>query len=91
MQEMFYSLHGEGLNAGRPAVFWRFSECEFWSGGERDRATAACNFCEADFVGSMETTAADAKIPVRWQRQAYCLRHPRWRLSLQTHNLVGIS
>lgn len=49
--EIFYSLQGEGRHAGRPAVFCRFSGCNLWSGRERDRATAACNFCDTDFVG----------------------------------------
>jgi len=48
---MFYSLQGEGRHAGRAAVFCRFAGCNLWSGRERDRATAACNFCDTDFVG----------------------------------------
>ncbi len=51
VKEMFYSLQGEGRHAGRPAVFCRFTGCNLWSGRERDRATAACNFCDTDFVG----------------------------------------
>lgn len=51
VKEMFYSLQGEGRQAGRPAVFCRFAGCNLWSGRERDRATAACNFCDTDFVG----------------------------------------
>jgi 7-carboxy-7-deazaguanine synthase len=51
VKEMFYSLQGEGHHAGRPAVFCRFAGCNLWSGRERDRATAACNFCDTDFVG----------------------------------------
>lgn len=51
IKEMFYSLQGEGRHAGRPAVFCRFSGCNLWNGLERDRATAACNFCDTDFVG----------------------------------------
>jgi 7-carboxy-7-deazaguanine synthase (Cx14CxxC type) len=52
VKEMFYSLQGEGRHAGRPAVFCRFSGCNLWSGRESDRATAACNFCDTDFVGT---------------------------------------
>ena len=48
---MFYTLQGEGAQAGRPAVFLRFAGCNLWSGLERDRATAICNFCDTDFVG----------------------------------------
>ena len=51
VKEMFYSLQGEGRHAGRPAVFCRFTGCNLWSGREHDRATAACNFCDTDFVG----------------------------------------
>jgi 7-carboxy-7-deazaguanine synthase len=51
VKEMFYSLQGEGRHAGRPAVFCRFAGCNLWSGREMDRATAACNFCDTDFVG----------------------------------------
>src|SRR3954467_13779650 len=52
VKEIFYTLQGEGANAGRPAVFCRFSGCNLWSGREEDRATAACKFCDTDFVGT---------------------------------------
>lgn len=51
VKEIFYSLQGEGHHAGRPAVFCRFAGCNLWSGREQDRPTAACNFCDTDFVG----------------------------------------
>lgn len=51
VKEMFYSLQGEGRHTGRPAVFCRFAGCNLWSGREADRASAACNFCDTDFVG----------------------------------------
>ena len=51
VKERFYTLQGEGIRAGRPAVFCRFAGCNLWSGREDDRATAACNFCDTDFVG----------------------------------------
>jgi 7-carboxy-7-deazaguanine synthase (Cx14CxxC type) len=51
VKEIFYSLQGEGRHAGRPAVFCRFAGCNLWSGRESDRVTAACNFCDTDFVG----------------------------------------
>jgi 7-carboxy-7-deazaguanine synthase len=51
VKEIFYTLQGEGANAGRPAVFCRFSGCNLWTGREQDRATAVCNFCDTDFVG----------------------------------------
>ena len=52
VKEVFYTLQGEGANAGRPAVFCRFSGCNLWSGREEDRAQAACRFCDTDFVGT---------------------------------------
>ena len=52
VKEIFYTLQGEGAQAGRPAVFCRFAGCNLWSGLERDRAQAACNFCDTDFVGT---------------------------------------
>lgn len=51
VKEIFYTLQGEGANAGRPAVFCRFSGCNLWSGREADRAKATCQFCDTDFVG----------------------------------------
>lgn len=51
IKEIFYTLQGEGANAGRPAVFCRFSGCNLWSGRESDRAAAVCKFCDTDFVG----------------------------------------
>src|SRR5436190_15413568 len=52
VKEIFYTLQGEGANTGRPAVFCRFAGCNLWSGREEDRATAVCNFCDTDFVGT---------------------------------------
>jgi 7-carboxy-7-deazaguanine synthase (Cx14CxxC type) len=52
VKEIFLTLQGEGLQAGRPAVFCRFSGCNLWSGREMDRATAVCRFCDTDFVGT---------------------------------------
>jgi 7-carboxy-7-deazaguanine synthase (Cx14CxxC type) len=52
VKEIFYTLQGEGAQAGTPAVFCRFSGCNLWSGREEDRAGAACNFCDTDFVGT---------------------------------------
>lgn len=51
VKEIFYTLQGEGRNAGRAAVFCRFAGCNLWSGRERDRANAICSFCDTDFVG----------------------------------------
>ncbi|MDO6824732.1 7-carboxy-7-deazaguanine synthase [Marinobacter sp. 1_MG-2023] len=52
VKEAFYTLQGEGAQAGRAAVFCRFSKCNLWTGREKDRATAVCNFCDTDFVGT---------------------------------------
>jgi 7-carboxy-7-deazaguanine synthase (Cx14CxxC type) len=52
VKEVFRTLQGEGRQAGRAAVFLRFSRCNLWSGHERDRASAVCRFCDTDFVGT---------------------------------------
>jgi hypothetical protein len=52
VKEMFLTLQGEGVHAGRRAVFVRFAGCNLWTGREVDRATAICRFCDTDFVGT---------------------------------------
>lgn len=52
VNEIFYSLQGEGLRAGSPAVFLRFSGCNLWSGREEDRSDADCPWCDTDFRGT---------------------------------------
>jgi len=52
VKEIFYTLQGEGVNAGTAAVFCRFAGCNLWSGREADRSAAACRFCDTDFVGT---------------------------------------
>lgn len=52
IKEIFYTLQGEGNHAGRPAVFCRFAGCNLWTGREEDRASAICQFCDTDFVGT---------------------------------------
>lgn len=52
VKEMFLTLQGEGIRAGRRAVFIRFAGCNLWSGREQDRAEAICHFCDTDFVGT---------------------------------------
>lgn len=68
VKEIFYTLQGEGANAGTPAVFCRFSGCNLWTGREEDRAAAICQFCDTQFVGTdgdgggkFETSEALAK------------------------------
>ena len=153
VKEIFYTLQGEGANAGRPSVFCRFAGCNLWTGREQDRASAVCTFCDTDFVGTdgegggkfanaealadaieatwasgtkdseLKITAGDelklvfpqtkAK-PDRFEKlafknfylqamdgpeteanvkaaTAYCLAHPQWKLSLQTHKMIGIA
>lgn len=75
VKEIFYTLQGEGRNAGRAAVFCRFAGCNLWSGRETDRASAVCTFCDTDFVGTNGTgggrfaTAADlaAAVAAAWE------------------------
>lgn len=52
IKEIFYTLQGEGLHSGRPAVFCRFSGCNLWTGRELDRSEAICRFCDTDFRGT---------------------------------------
>jgi len=51
VKEIFYTLQGEGAQAGRAAVFCRFAGCNLWSGREQDRSAAVCRFCDTDFAG----------------------------------------
>ncbi len=53
-KEIFYTLQGEGAQAGRAAVFCRFAGCNLWSGREEDRAAAICKFCDTDFIGTSD-------------------------------------
>lgn len=52
VKEIYYTLQGEGARTGRAAVFLRFAGCNLWNGQESDRASAACRFCDTDFVGT---------------------------------------
>jgi 7-carboxy-7-deazaguanine synthase (Cx14CxxC type) len=52
MKEIYYTLQGEGARTGRAAVFLRFAGCNLWTGREEDRASATCDFCDTDFVGT---------------------------------------
>lgn len=77
VKEIFYTLQGEGAQAGRAAVFCRFAGCNLWSGLERDRSRAVCQFCDTDFVGTGpdggKFKGADAladAIAARWPQDA---------------------
>lgn len=74
VKEIFYTLQGEGRQAGRAAVFCRFSGCNLWSGREQDRSSAICQFCDTDFVGVgpdggkfADAEALAARIAATWQ------------------------
>lgn len=77
VKEIFYTLQGEGAQAGRPSVFCRFTGCNLWSGREQDRSKAVCDFCDTDFIGTdgqnggKFTTAAElaARIASFWPKQ----------------------
>jgi 7-carboxy-7-deazaguanine synthase len=87
IKEIFYTLQGEGAQAGRAAVFCRFSGCNLWSGREGDRANAVCQFCDTDFVGvdgknggkfdSAETVAS--AIDREWRRDSADSVQSAWR------------
>lgn len=74
VKEIFLTLQGEGMQAGRRAVFLRFAGCNLWSGLERDRAEAQCRFCDTDFVGMdgenggrYDAVALADKVAALWQ------------------------
>lgn len=74
VKEIFLTLQGEGMQAGRRAVFLRFAGCNLWSGREEDRAEAQCRFCDTDFVGMdgenggrYEATALADRVAALWQ------------------------
>ena len=64
VKEIFYTLQGEGANTGRPAVFCRFAGCNLWSGVERDRTNAICQFCDTDFVWNSTMDVGKFSSPV---------------------------
>ena len=73
VKEIFLTLQGEGVHAGRRAVFLRFSGCNLWTGREEDRASAICQFCDTDFVGvdgknggRYDAEALAAKVAALW-------------------------
>ena len=74
VKEIFLTLQGEGMQAGRRAVFLRFAGCNLWTGREQDRATAQCRFCDTDFVGldgenggRYEAAALAGKVAALWE------------------------
>ena len=83
VKEIFYTLQGEGLQAGMPAVFCRFAGCNLWSGREQDRATAVCQFCDTEFVGTdgvgggkfADATQLAGAIASLWPKADHAHRH----------------
>jgi 7-carboxy-7-deazaguanine synthase (Cx14CxxC type) len=79
VKEIFYTLQGEGANAGRPAVFCRFAGCNLWNGRESGRSRAVCQFCDTDFVGTggpgggsfATSSALTAAISAAWRGGAH--------------------
>jgi 7-carboxy-7-deazaguanine synthase len=87
VKEIFYTLQGEGLHAGRPAVFCRFAGCNLWSGREADRASAICRFCDTEFVGTDGTLGGKyAKAQALAQRIASL-----WPTTARDHRYVVLT
>ncbi|WP_137895680.1 7-carboxy-7-deazaguanine synthase [Ramlibacter sp. 2FC] len=87
VKEIFYTLQGEGAQAGMPAVFCRFAGCNLWSGREEDRAEAVCRFCDTDFVGTDGTLGG--KYP---DAQALADRiEAQWPAGDRAHRLVVLT
>lgn len=84
VKEVFYTLQGEGLQAGKPAVFCRFAGCNLWSGREVDRASAVCRFCDTDFVGTDGTLGGKFETADRLADQIESL----WPSGDRRHRLV---
>lgn len=68
VKEIYYTLQGEGMNAGRAAVFCRFAGCNLWSGLEKDRDDAQCSFCDTEFVGTDGPGGGRFKTPAELAR-----------------------
>ena len=84
VKEIYYTLQGEGTQAGRAAVFCRFTSCNLWTGREKDRKRAVCQFCDTDFVGTAGLgggrfkTAVDLAdaVTATWQARAHARAIP---------------
>src|SRR5688572_25067713 len=75
------------MHAGRPAVFCRFSGCNLWSGRESDRSTAACRFCDTDFVGTNGTLGGKYASPEDLAAQVTSL----WPTDARAHRFVVLT
>jgi len=87
VKEIFYTLQGEGANAGRPAVFCRFAGCNLWSGREEDRSKAVCRFCDTDFIGTDGTLGGKFRDPAALAAQIAAL----WPAHDRANRLVVIT
>jgi 7-carboxy-7-deazaguanine synthase (Cx14CxxC type) len=87
VKEIFYTLQGEGAQAGSPAVFCRFAGCNLWSGREEDRASAECNFCDTNFVGTDGTLGGKYETAEQLAAQISA----QWPTALQNHRLVVLT
>ncbi len=87
VKEIFYTLQGEGGNAGRPAVFCRFAGCNLWSGREEDRESAVCKFCDTDFVGVDGTLGGKYKTAILLAEQIA----GQWPSQDHAHRLVVLT
>src|SRR3546814_10389344 len=74
VKEIFLTLQGEGAQAGRRAVFCRFAGCNLWTGREKDRAKAVCQFCDTDFVGRSEEHTSELQSLMRISYDVFCLK-----------------
>jgi len=92
VKEVFVTLQGEGAQAGRVAVFCRFSKCNLWTGREADRHRAVCQFCDTDFVGTdgqnggeFETADALARhVAAFWRALSPTLKNPSWSVPVES-------
>ncbi len=87
VKEIFYTLQGEGIQAGMPAVFCRFAGCNLWSGREDDRRAAICQFCDTDFVGTDGTLGGKYATAVSLADRIAAL----WPASDVSHRLVVLT
>lgn len=84
VKEIFYTLQGEGLQVGMPAVFCRFAGCNLWTGREADRLSAVCRFCDTDFMGTDGTLGGKYETAERLADSIESL----WAKSERCHRLV---
>lgn len=87
VKEIFYTLQGEGAQAGMPAVFCRFAGCNLWTGRENERASAICQFCDTEFVGTDGTLGGKFSTALELAEQIEAL----WPATDQAHRLTVLT